>query len=469
MNPFERLPPAEKRKLLVRLLEKRLRKVAPALAPGPDHPLNFDRFAIPVKDLKPEVVLDPAISFQAPSVGATAGSVNILLTGATGFLGAFLLHDLLQQTEAQIHCLIRCSDLEQGRKRIQKILENYFPDNGCQISRITAVPGDLSKPLFGLSARDFERLASAVDVVYHNAALVNGLYSYTQLKATNVLGTEEAIRLAASGRLKPLHYVSSVSACPLEDSPDAKIVRERELNDEGGFLYGGYPQSKWVAEQLVVLARSNGLPVVIYRPGIITGDSRTGAWSTTDATCKMIKVSVDSGITPDIDTAMDMTPVDYVSGALVHLSKSPESLGKIYHLANPSPVLARDLISWIRSFGYPIRRIPYEAWRSEMVALASDSDTNVLSSFAPLFSTSLSNKVPAWMTNKLMESQQSGVDRLISAIGARYATQSVRLDCNNTIRDLAGTSIVCPVVDDKLLNTYFSYFIRVGFLNAPTH
>lgn len=466
MNPMENLPPSEKRKLLIRLLEKRLRKVAPAFAPGPDHPQNFDRFAIPVKDLKPEVALDPEIGFQAPAVGA-ADPANILLTGATGFLGAFLLYDLLNQTEAQIHCLIRCSNHEQGRERIHKILENYFPDNGCQRSRITAVPGDLSKPLFGLSTRDFERLASSVDVVYHNAALVNGLSSYTQLKPTNVLGTQEAIRLAASVRLKPLHYVSSVSACPLEDTSDLKVVRERELDDDG-LLYGGYPQSKWVAEQVVVLARSRGLPACIYRPGIITGDSRTGAWSTTDATCKMIKVSVDSGITPDIDTAMDMTPIDYVSRALIHLSNRPESVGKIYHLANPKPVLARDLIAWIRSFGYPIRRIPYEAWRSEMVALARDSETNVLSSFAPLFSTSFSNKVPTWMTSKLIESQQSGVDRLISAIGARYANQSVQLDCHNTLRDLAGTSIVCPVVDDKLLNTYFSYFIRVGFLNAPT-
>jgi len=469
MDPIENLPPAEKRKLLVRLLEKRLRKVAPAIAPGLPDPQIFDRFAIPVSELKPEVSLDPAIRFEAPAAKVTPDPANILLTGATGFLGAFLLHDFLNQTKGQVHCLIRCSDEDQGRKRIQKIMGNYFPDNGCDVSRITPISGDLSQPLFGLSARDFERLAATVDVVYHNAALVNGLYSYEQLKATNVLGTQEAIRLAASGKLKPLHYVSSISACPLEDTPEPKLVQERDLNDDNGLLYGGYPQSKWVAEQLIVLARSRGLPVCIYRPGIISGDSRTGVWSTTDATCKMIKVSVDSGITPDIDTAMDMTPVDYVSRALIYLSRTPESLGNIYHLANPKPLMAKHLISWIRSFGYPIRRIPYEAWRSEMVTLARDSNTNVLSSFAPLFSTNVSSKIPGWMANKLVQSQQSGVDRLISAIGSRYATQSVRLDCSNTTRDLAGTSIVCPEIDDRLLNTYFSYFIRIGFLNAPSH
>lgn len=463
MTPIEELLPSEKRKLLVRLLERRMRKVAPAFAPVPEQLPSLDQFAIPVKDLKPEVALDPGIHFDAPLAELAGGPANILLTGATGFLGAFLLYDLLNQTDAQIHCLVRCSNPEQGRRRIYKTLENYFPDNGSQASRITVVPGDLSKPLFGLSASEFERLAATVDIIYHSAALVNLMYSYTPLKATNVLGTQEAIRLATLIKLKPFHFVSSVSACPLEDSPGVQIVCERELGDEDGVLYGGYPQSKWVAEQLVVRARALGLPVCIYRPGIITGDSRTGAWSTSDATCRMIKLSVDSGITPDIDAAMDMTPVDYVSRAIVQLSKGSQAIGQIYHLANPRPVHVKELVSWIRSLGYPIRHTSYENWRSEMSALAGHI------SIAQLFSMPLADKVPGWMTNLLSSSYQSGVDGVISAIGARYATQSVRLDCENTIRDLAGTSIACPVVDHSLLNIYFSYFIRVGFLKAPIH
>ncbi|MFL6335539.1 MAG: thioester reductase domain-containing protein [Pyrinomonadaceae bacterium] len=463
MKPVEKLPPAEKRKLLVRLLEERVRKVAPVLVPGPDQPQDFDRFAIPVRDLKPEVVLDPGIRFDAPPVEQNGEPADILLTGATGFLGAFLLYDLLNQTEARIHCLIRCSDPEQGRKRICKTLETYFPARGWQSDRIIAVPGDLSKPLFGLPAREFERLATGIDLIYHNAALVNLLYSYNYLKPTNVLGTHEAIRFAASGKMKPLHYVSSVSACPLEESPGVQVVREIALGDADGVLYGGYSQSKWVAEQLVIQARSRNLPACIYRPGIIIGDSRTGAWSTSDATSRMIKLSVESGITPDIDAAMDMTPIDYVSRAIVHLSKAPQAMGKIYHLANPRPVHVRELVSWIRSFGYPIRRIPYEAWRSEMVALSGHF------SIAQLFSMPILDKMPARMTSMLAANYQSGVDSVISAVGARYAAQAVRLDCENTARDLDGTPIACPVVDDQLMNTYLSYFIRVGFLKAQTH
>jgi hypothetical protein len=80
----------------------------------------------------------------------------------------------------------------------------------------------------------------------------------------------------------------------------------------------------------------------------------------------------------------------------------------------------------------------------------------------------LSEKIPGWMSSAITSSYQSGVDRVISALGARYGAQSVRLDCENVLRDLAGSSIECPAVDDSLLDTYFSYFVRIGFLSAST-
>jgi len=466
MNHVLELPPDEKRRLLIQLLQSRLRKAAPAFFRGRDTSLGFDRFVIPVKDLKPEVALDPAIRFNAPPVNIATTPQNIFLTGATGFLGAFLLHQLLQQTQARVHCLVRCADPEDGRMRIRKAQEKFFSENGWRASRIVPVSGDLSKAYFALPPREFEKLASVVDVVYHNGALVNLLYSYPQLKATNVVGTQEAIRLASLVRLKPFHNVSSVSACPLEDSSETQIVRERELEDSRGVLYGGYAQSKWVAEQLVIRARSLGLPVCIYRPGIIAGDSRTGAWSTSDATSRLIKVSVESRLTPDINAAMDMTPVDYVSSALVHLSSLKQAIGAIYHLANPKLVYAKDLISWMRCFGYPIHRVPYDDWRTQMANVTGQSETNA-SSLAPLFRTLGAADMPAWVANIQAAGYRSAVDTVIRSIGARYAAQSVQLDCQNAERDLAGASIICPPVDKKLFHIYLSYFVRVGYLNAP--
>jgi thioester reductase-like protein len=464
MTETEKLSPEEKRSLLAKLIQKRFSKYAPVASD--QEQTGLDRFSVNSAELREEATLDPSIHFDAPLKKMEAEPVNIFLTGATGFLGAFLVSEILAQTKSNIYCLVRASRPDDGRQRIYKTLESYLPENGWRSERIIPVPGDLSKPRFGLSDGEFSELAGNVDSVFHNGAMVHGLYSYKQLKPTNVLGTMEAMRLASLGERKPLHYVSTVAAVPLEDSFETKVVRETEL-DYDGTLYGGYTQSKWVAEQLVCKARTLGLPARIYRPGIITGHSQTGAWSTSDATSRMLKVAIESGILPDIEGAMDMTPVDYVSKALVYLAASGHAKSDIYHLANPKPVNGRDLVSWVRSYGYPLKRIPYEEWRSQMVALAGSGDKNPLAPFAPLFGAVVSDRIPGWMTSMVAPSYKNGIDRVIRAIGARYGAQSVQLHCDNALHDLAGGSITCPLVDERLLETYFSYFVRIGYLSVP--
>jgi nucleoside-diphosphate-sugar epimerase len=135
---------------------------------------GFDRFAIPAAELASEVALDPAITFDAPRGPQAGDAANVFLTGATGFLGAFLVAELLERTQTTVHCLVRCSDLEQGRERIYKVLDKFLPGTDWPTDRIVPVPGDLSKPLFGLSTAAFERLASVIDAVYHNGAMVHG-------------------------------------------------------------------------------------------------------------------------------------------------------------------------------------------------------------------------------------------------------------------------------------------------------
>lgn len=466
MNRFGDLSPQKKRELLVKLLQKKAKKLISSPHSVPEELEILRQFAISVLDLNAEAVLDPAISPQDVPPGSMTEAAHIFLTGATGFLGAFLLRELLQQTRADIYCLVRCSNTEEGKERIQRNLESYLLGTESRTPRIIPVAGDLSKPLLGLSTEEFQMLAKRIDIVYHSGASVNWFYSYNRLKTTNVLGTQEVLRLASQYKVKPLHYVSTISVFPATINSEAKIIQEQDTLDHGGVLYGGYSQSKWVAEKLAMTARTRGLPVCIYRPGLITGHSQTGTWNTNDATIRMIKTSIEAGYMPDLDVAGDMTPVDYVSRAIVYLSSLKQSPGKVFHLTNPRPVLAKEFINCIRSFGYPLQQIPYGEWRVKMIDLLMRSQEDSLSSLGPLFSLVIPEKLPK-LVKRMLNLDQDTIDGLATIIGAQYAAQSVRLDCRNTIDGLSNTSIACPAVDDKLLKTYFSYLISIGFLNPP--
>src|SRR3954468_18975941 len=363
------MPPAAKRALLTELLQQKAREAATPTSGDPRRAHVLDQFMAPVTDLAADAVLDPTIGLNGLPVEQPSQPERVLLTGATGFLGAFLLDELLRRTDATVHCLVRCTDAEAGRRRIEQALASYVPDDQHPRSRIIPVVGDLSEPLLGLSPDVFDDLATQIDVIYHNAAVVNWIYPYSRLKPANVAGTQEILRLAVRRRVKPVHVVSSLSVFPLVGNPGGTVIGERDGLDHRGVLYGGYTQSKWVAEKLVTIARSRGLPVAVYRPGLITGHSRTGAWNTDDFMSRLIKSWVELGSAPDLDGALDMTPVDYVRRALVPLSLSDyvsrplrplpppdQSLGSDFHLVTPRPVHLREMVAWIRSGGYPLER-----------------------------------------------------------------------------------------------------------------
>ena len=418
-----------------------------------------------VTDLAGEAVLDPDIHPDGLPVGSPARPEQVLLTGATGFLGAFLLDELLRRTGAVIHCLVRGADPEAGRRRIVDNLTSYVPGREDPQSRIVPVVGDLSRPLLGLSPPQFDDLATHIDAVYHNAAVVNWIYPYSRLKPANVAGTQEVLRLATRRRVKPVHVVSSLSVFPLVGNSAGTVIGERDGLDHGGVLYGGYTQSKWVSEKLVTIARSRGLPVAVYRPGLITGHSRTGAWNTDDFMSRLIKSWVELGSAPDLDGALDMTPVDYVSRALVHLSLSEQSLGSDFHLVNPRPIHLSEMVEWIRSSGYRVEQLAYDRWRTTLLSGGGSSNGQAANSLVPLFSATSDGS--AGGREQAGPEGGNTVDRIGSLMAAQYAARSVAFDDEWTRDRLSGSSIVCPEVGADLFARYLSYFVRVGFLRPP--
>ena len=394
-----------------------------------------------VRELIAEVSLDLAIQ---PSIGSgySVSSPNtIFLTGVTGFLGAFLLCELLEQTHATVYCLVRgCETPVQARQKIQLHLERYLLEYERFSSRIVPVIGDLSKPLLGLNEQNFGQLAEEIDVVYHTAAALNSAYPYAALRAVNVGGTKELLKLASRTRLKPFHFISSPAVFESSGYLKQPLIQENADLNACEVVYGGYSQSKWVGEQLVRAAHLQGLQICVYRPGMISGHSQTGVSDTEQILARLIKSFIQQGIAPDLDIAIDMTPVSYVSQAVVYLSRQQELQGRIFNLINPRSLHLRDLIKVINSLGHPLEQIQYSEWETRMNNNVLNASENVLSDLLPI------------LTTKIPRTQITSLESSFSIIS--------RLDCEGTVKELAEASISCPPVDAQLLHAYISYFER---------
>ena len=194
----------------------------------------------------------------------------------------------------------------------------------------------------------------AIDVLYHIGAFVNYMYPYTALKPANVLGTQEVLRLACQSKIKPVHYISTIAVfATIRHAGPGSFAKMILLNTSDRLPHQlGYTQSKWVAEKLIRDARSRGLPVTIYRLGRIAGHTQTGACQTNDFLWRMIKACIQIRRMPALDMMMDITPVDYISKAVVYLSQQKESLGTNFHVLNPPtysshPAWRLDTLVWL--------------------------------------------------------------------------------------------------------------------------
>ena len=288
----------------------------------------------------------------------------MLLTGASGFLGLFLLSALLKHTQANVHCLIRCDSAEQGLQRIKDGLSSLGLSDDYDRTRIFAVPGDLSKPLLGIDPDRFAQMSEMLQVIYHNGAWVNFLHTYDTLKASNVLGTQEVLRLAGTGRLKEVHYVSTISVLQPElTAADGDFTTEEQLFDHWQGLSSGYVQSKWVSEKILRIGSARGIPSTIYRPGNISGAIANGASNSSDTWSMFIDACLELGCVPDVDLSINMLPVDFISQCIVTMSLQSKFSGRSLNLMHVRPTELRTLSECMLAMNLvPMTMVSYQEW-----------------------------------------------------------------------------------------------------------
>jgi thioester reductase-like protein len=385
-----------------------------------------------VAEMTGRAELDPEITVAIPPSPAPPAAT--LLTGATGYVGAFLLAELLARRAGEVYCLVRADDEAHARRRVLANLETYGIDLSAHLDRIVPVVGDLAKPLLGLGAEAFTELHDKVGSILHCGGMVKWTYPYEGLAPANVDGTRDVLRLAVAGAARPVHFISTVGVFSSAGYP-ADIVAEQADLVTSGPLAVGYAQTKWVAERMVRTACERGLPTTIHRINT-GGHSVTGAFNRLDHLTMVLKGCIEAGIAPT-DGPMPVQPaaVDYVAAAVVELAGRSGSGGGTFHLVNDRPLTWTELFDHVEEFGYPLRRLPFEQWRHRVTN--RKAGTIALLGLAPFLTDT--------------------VEHVRLPVSDSAATRAA----------LTGSGLHCPPLDAALIATYLRGFISSGFIDAP--
>lgn len=394
--------------------------------------------------LEADAVLEEDIELGNLTYTPNGEPDHVLLTGATGYLGAFLLQQILSRTKASVFCLVRANTKEQAKTRIKKVMSRYGAWDENYTGRIIPVNGDLSKKRLGLSNEDWSKLANQAEVIYHNGALVNFAYPYSALRGPNVLGTKELLRLACDKRIKAFHYVSTIDVLLAAHCPRPFIENDEPIKTFSN-IPGGYTGSKWVAEKLVYRALQRGLPVSIYRPGLIMGHTETGATQENDYLLVAFRGFLPMGIMPEYKRIFDVVPVDYVAKSIISISLHEGNHGKFYHLFNPAPVSLHQFLEWTRTYGYKFRIVPFDIARERAITVAAN---NPLYPLIPLI-------------------RDADPEPHIT-LDPRYIDElQPEIECKNSFTILRQHGVACPGMSEKLTHLCLSFLVSTGFFPAP--
>ncbi|CAI7652281.1 unnamed protein product [Penicillium viridicatum] len=337
---------------------------------------------------------------------------RVFLTGATGFIGVNLLYRWLSMSSMKaIACLARGNEHHSPMDRIENALKKYDLWNegiSEKMKRVIILDGDITQDRLGLSKSDYQWLINWAPAVFHAAAKVNWCDTYRGHFAPNVLGTKNVIRVAAEGRRKTLHYISSIDVWAVTG-----LILGTEVVTENGPLKvhlaslpfdTGYAQSQWVADEMVQRVRDKGLSVIIYRPGFVVGDSKTGAGNPDDFFSRMIIGCVQLGYWPQLPSQnMEYVTVDYA--------------------------------------GFPLQQISYPDWLEKLQSWDC-LESSPLLSLMPLLAEPVLRDATRLQTSKY----------------------SPVYDCVNTLKAIAGRDDICFVqLTSDLIQKFIYFWDRKGF------
>lgn len=388
--------------------------------------------AMPAADLRARI----STQFPLPPANKTAPAQpprRLLLTGGTGFLGGHLLRRLLEQTDLHIAALVRAGDEASGWQRL-----GLAPQ---WRKRVDILCGDAAAENLGLDDGQWQHLAQGTDAILHCAAVVNMALPHAALEDANVRPLHSLLRLAAEGPPKHIHYASTLSVFVATDRNHG-VALESDALDDTKTVYGGYAQSKWAAEVLLQQAMRQGQPASIYRLGLVTGDSRTGASSSHDFLRTFLQGLIALGCVPACadELLVDATPVDYAADMMLAAMLSGRGGG--LHIANHRGFSLLQIVAALRRHGHALRELPPQAWQDHVNARAAKRPLSPEEA-AAVMGLCRAAPAPAFARHRAMD--------LFQATGVMFDMRA--------LQEAAGSAYRAPPsADDALLDLYLRSF-----------
>lgn len=368
---------------------------------------------------------------------------NVLLTGATGFLGIHLLMELLVQTDNEIYCLVRG---DQAKGRLCKLLSFYFPDLPILLkNRIKVVEGDITSNHFGLTDNEYNHLTQKVQTVIHSAALVKHYGNYDEFDRINVQGTCEVIDFCILFN-KKLNHISTISISGdfvVDQNKMNTVFQEEDFYIGQDYKTNVYVRSKFAAENLIFKAETKGLRASIFRIGVLTSCYKDGRFQQNieqNAFYRKMKSLVSLRRIPEsfLDQSIEFTPVDYCAKGIVNIIKVNQASGLVFHMYNHQKIKAIELLSFLRVLNLPVQTLPNMEFYSYIEQLSQTKGGKE----------KLSGLVSDLSVNK----------------GLNYSN-AIFVGSAFTISYLNQLGFVWPEIDVEYLSKVLNYMRKVGFIN----
>lgn len=314
----------------------------------------------------------------------------ILLTGASGFVGAQLLYELIQSSNAQIICLIRAQSREQALEKITVALAKQKLTLDNIEKRVAIVLADLEQPDLGIAKETLLQLASKCDAIFHNAANTSVMRDYKSLRAANLYSTQMLLQQAAIHRV-PFHLISTIAVAPIMGLPEDYVAWHSALQD-------GYQQSKWASERSAQIALNLGYPVNVYRLARVVGDLRSGAVNDKDLVWNIAAASVRNGVFPALPIHEPWTSVDLVARTIIAnaqlvadkqiVSETQAITGEehlmpqnVLNIVPANSVALQDVGKWLRDADFTLDIVPLEEWCTRLEKSSQEYDRAILGFF----------------------------------------------------------------------------------------